>query len=48
MSLPLLQRLGCTGPYILCLSVAVHVRIPPPLGQGLPLPDFLLIYLTGR
>eukprot|EP00439_Symbiodinium_sp_Y106_P036725 s2692_g4.t1 len=39
---------GEPSPYILCLSVAVHVRIPPPLGQGLPLPDFLLIYLTGH
>ena len=46
LSLP--QNLGCTGLYILCLSAAVHVRIPPPLGQGLPLPDFLLIYLTGN
>ncbi|CAE7034416.1 lipC [Symbiodinium natans] len=36
------------SPYILCLSLAAHVRIPPPFGQTLPLPDFLLAYFAGH
>lgn len=33
--------------YLLCMSLAVHVRIPPPLGQVPPLMDPLLVYVQG-
>ena len=29
------------------MSLAVHVRIPPPLGQVPPLMDPLLVYVQG-
>eukprot|EP00435_Cladocopium_sp_Y103_P063135 s51_g24.t1 len=33
--------------YLLCMSLALHVRIPPPLGQVPPLMDPLLVYVQG-
>eukprot|EP00439_Symbiodinium_sp_Y106_P032624 s8608_g3.t3 len=39
---------GEPGPYVLCLSLASHFRIPPPFGQVPPLLDVLMTYLVGH
>ena len=33
--------------YVLCMSLAIHLRIPPPFGQIPPLLDPLLVYMQG-
>ncbi|CAE7425922.1 lipC [Symbiodinium natans] len=39
---------GEPGPYVLCLSLASHLRVPPPFGQVPPLLDVLMTYLIGH
>ncbi|CAE7947410.1 lipM [Symbiodinium sp. KB8] len=39
---------GEPAPYVLCLSLASHFRIPPPFGQVPPLLDVLMTYLVGH
>ncbi|CAE7715633.1 lipM [Symbiodinium sp. CCMP2456] len=39
---------GEPGPYVLCLSLASHFRIPPPFGQVPPLLDVLMTFLVGH
>ncbi|CAE7832604.1 HSP70 [Symbiodinium sp. CCMP2592] len=39
---------GEPGPYVLCLSLASHFRIPPPFGQVPPLLDVLMTYVVGH
>ena len=36
---------GDLGVYAVCFSLATHLRLPPPLGQLLPLPDFAVAWL---